>query len=234
MAERVDVCIVGSGLRRLDLRLAAGRALPRGGRRPEEHPRARARAALQAHRLQAVDVHRPPLGRLQPDPVHPGDRRPDRGGQRRRRRVEPLPRRASLAARDFRAPRPPPRRRPRPADVAEGDLAQDARPLLPPRRDGLRVQPAALEPGVEVRRPLGGDAERGGPHLRPRPAAPSASSCARTPSGATPAASSARRTPSTPTTSARPRSGREVRPRARCRACAARPPTATATWSRRR
>ena len=71
MAERVDVCIVGLGLRRLDLRLPAGRALPGGGRGPE-HPRARARPPPQAHRLPPVDGHRAPVERLRPDPVDAG------------------------------------------------------------------------------------------------------------------------------------------------------------------
>ena len=64
----------GLGLRRLDHRVPAGRALPRRRRRPEGHRRARARPPLQAHRLQPVDGRRPPLERLQPDPG-PGTRR---------------------------------------------------------------------------------------------------------------------------------------------------------------
>ena len=62
-------------------------------------------------------------------------------------------------------------------------------------RAALRVERPTLGPGLEVGRPVGGDAERRRPHLRPRPAARSTSSAASNASGATPAASSARRTP---------------------------------------
>ncbi len=156
MAERVDVCIVGLGLRRLDLRLPAGRALP-GGRAVPEHPGARARAAPPAHRLPPVDGHRACsrgiYGLVQ------GAGRADRGRQRRRRRLEPLPGRvAALAERDLRAPRPPARRRPRPPHVAGRDQSRDARSLLRARGAGAARAAADLEPGAEVGRTVGGDA----------------------------------------------------------------------------
>ena len=99
MAERVDVCIVGSGFggsisafRLAELYRAAG---------PEpEHPGARARAAPPAHRLPPVDGHRDLLAAIYG--LVQGDGAADRGRQRRRRRLEPLPGR--VAAR--RPPRP--------------------------------------------------------------------------------------------------------------------------------
>ena len=50
------------------------------------------------------------------------------------------------------------------------DLARHAQPVLRARRARAARAPAELEPGVEVGRPVGGDARRGGPHLRPRAA----------------------------------------------------------------
>ena len=129
------------GLRRLDLRVSAGRALPGGG--PDsEHRRARSRPAPSAHRLPPVDGCREPVEDLRADP---GAGCPDPRRQRRRRWLELLPRRvAALAERDVRAPRSPARRRPRPAHVAAGDQPHGARPLLHARRAGAaRAAPDA-------------------------------------------------------------------------------------------
>ena len=126
------------GLRRLDRRLAAGRALPRR-RAGRERARARARPALRPHRLPPVDGRRPPLRRLRADPGPGGA---DRRRQPGRRRLEPLPGRlAALAVGDLRAHGPPSRRRPAAADVAAGDQPQDARTATTPApRRGLRVR----------------------------------------------------------------------------------------------
>ena len=167
VTERVDVCIVGSGLRRLDLGLAAGRALPRRRSEPQRgRPRARPRHG--PHRLPPVDGRRPPLRHLRPDP---GPGRSDRRGQPGRRRLQPLPRGvASGAERDLRAHRRPARRRPAPAHVAEADQPAEARPLLRPRRARPARGAHHLGPGLEVGWDLGGDAARSRLHLRPGPA----------------------------------------------------------------
>ena len=66
---------------------------------------------------------------------------------------------APLAARDLRAPRPPPRRRPRAADVAEGDLAQDARPATTARAE-LGAARAAAVAGTRCRSRAGSGPRR--------------------------------------------------------------------------
>ena len=160
MAERVDVCIVGSGFGgsisawRLAELYRAADVDPKNILVLERGPRFK-------HTDFKQSMYIGHLERLQPDPVHAGDGRPGRGRERGGRRLEPLPRREHprAARRDLRAPRSPPRRRPGAADVAEGALAQGARPLLPTRRAGAARRAAALEPGVEVGRPVGGDAE---------------------------------------------------------------------------
>ena len=106
MAERVDVCIVGLGLRRLDLRLPARRALPR--RRPDaEHHGARARARATSTPTSASRWTSTALARSTVSSRAQGAQVVHR--QRRRRRLEPLPGGlAARAERDVRAPRPPP------------------------------------------------------------------------------------------------------------------------------
>ena len=62
--------------------------------------------------------------------------------------------------RDLRAPRPPARRRPRPAHVAEPrSAARRSNPYYARAEQALRVQRPDLEPGAEVRRPVGRDAQ---------------------------------------------------------------------------
>ena len=168
MAERVDVCIVGSGLRRLDLRLPARRALPRG--------RADARAcwcssAGRRHQhtdfRQSMDLEH--LSRIyglvqgQGAQIVVGD---GVGGGSN------LYLAASLRSptRDVRAPRPPSRRRPGPAHVAEPDQPRDARPLLRAGRGGAARAAPDLEAGREVGRAVGQDARQRRPHVRPRAA----------------------------------------------------------------
>ena len=94
MAERVDVCIVGSGF---GGSIAAWRLaeLYRAAEQDAERARARARPALRPHRLPPVDGRRPPLRRLRADP---GPGRADRRRQPGRRRLEPLPRRLAALA----------------------------------------------------------------------------------------------------------------------------------------
>ena len=154
MAERVDVLIAGTGFGGsiTAYRLAE---LYRGRRRGpgSVHRRARARPAPRAHRLQAVDAHRPPVRRLQADP-----------GRRARRSSSPT---ASAAARtlylaaSLRSPRETFERRDRrPGDgaraahVAGADLAR-ARSTRTTRAPSaaLRVQPA--ERGTRCRSPAG-------------------------------------------------------------------------------
>ena len=91
MAERVDVCIVGSGFggsisayRLAELYRAAGQT--------PERARAGARPPPRAHRLPPVDGPRAPRRDLRP---RPGPGRADRDRRRRRRRLEPLPRRVA-------------------------------------------------------------------------------------------------------------------------------------------
>ena len=161
MAERVDVFIAGTGFggsiaawRLAELYRAAGRG-------PEGDRRARARPALRAHRLQAVDGRRPPVGGLRPRSRATGMQVVTAnavGGGSNLYLAASL----ALAARDLRAPRPPARRRARPADVAGGDLARARSTRYYARAErGLRVRPPDVEPGVEVRRAVGGDAARG-------------------------------------------------------------------------
>ena len=211
MAERVDVCIVGSGLRRLDLRLPARRALP--GRGPD------ARASWCSSAAAATST---PTSGSRCDIDHLSTIYGLIQGQGAQIVVgdgvgggSNLYLAASLRSpqRDLRAPRPPPRRRARPAHVAEPDQPRDAQPLLRAGRGGAARAAPDLEPGVEVGRPVGGDARR----RRATPATAcrsrSTSTAASRRSGATPAASSARRTPSSRTTSRRPSAlGVQVRP----------------------
>ena len=158
MAERVDVCIVGSGFggsiaawRLAELYRAAEQdasvlVLERGLRFGHTDFR------------QSMDVEQP-LRRLRADP---GPGSADRRRQPGRRRLEPLPRRLpALAVGDLRAHGPPPERRAAAADVAAGDQPQGAQPLLRPRRGRAARPPADLGRGLEVRRRLGGDAARG-------------------------------------------------------------------------
>ena len=167
MAERVDVCIVGSGFggsisayRLAELYQAAGQApsvlvLERGRRHQHTDFRQSMDLDLPSRRLRA----RPGPGRADPD------------RRRRRRRLEPLPRRvAALPERDLRAPRPPSRRRPRPPHLAGRDQPRDAQPVLRARRGGAARPAPDVEAGREVRRAVGQDAGQRRPHMRPRAA----------------------------------------------------------------
>ena len=170
MAERVDVCIVGSGfggsisaLRLAELYRAAG-ADP-------EHPRARARPRATSTPTSGSRWTSSNLSRhLRADP-----------GRRARRSWSAngvgggsnLYLAASLRSpqRDLRAPRPPARRRPRPAHVAaRRSAATTLDPFYARAEAALRVQRPSWNQVVEVGRPVGGDARRGRPHLRPRAA----------------------------------------------------------------
>ena len=179
-------------LRRVDLGLPAGRAVPRR-RRGAEHPGARARPAAPAHRLQAVDGHRAPGA---PVRAGAGAGRPDRPRRRRRRQLEPVPGRvAALAQRDLRAPRPPPRRRAGPAHVAD---ARSTAPRSTPTTRGPRPPCASSGPrGTRSRRPAACGRRRSTPPGTPATAfrRRSTSTAASRRAGATRAASSAPRTP---------------------------------------
>ena len=164
MAERVDVLIAGSGFGGSITAFRLAELYRAAGADPRAIVAARARPPLQAHRLQAVDGRRPPLERLQPDP---GPGRADRRRQRASAaaRTSTSPRRCARPRETFE------RRDRRPGDGPErrmwpsADLARSARPVLRARRGRPARQPADVEPGVEVRRPVGGDAA-------PRPATP--------------------------------------------------------------
>ena len=93
-----------------------------------------------------------------------------------------------------------PDRRMWPAEISRAG----ARPLLRARRAGAPRPAPELEAGREVRRPLGGDADRGRAHLRPRAGRDRPRTAASRRSGATRAASTPRRTRSSRTTSPRP------------------------------
>ena len=139
------------------------------GADPTRDRRPRARPALRPRRLPPVDGRRAPLRRLHADPGPGGA---GRRRQPRRRRLQPLPRRlAALAERDLRAPRPPPRRRARAADVAGGDQ---------PRARSNRYY-ARAERALRVSRPSWNQVSKSGglwaatlrcrrAHLRPRAA----------------------------------------------------------------
>ena len=120
MAERVDVCIVGLGLRRLDRRLAAGRALP-GGRAPTRRTSSCSSAASASSTPTSSSRCTSTTSRTStPDPVARRGRAPRSSSRTasaaaRTCTSRPPPR----AARDVRAPRPPSGRRARAADVAE-------------------------------------------------------------------------------------------------------------------
>ena len=156
-------------LRRVDHRATGSpSSYARGGHRPALDRRARARPAPRA--LRAVDAHRPPVSRIYL--LDPGRRRADRRRQRRRRRLERLPRRvAARAARDVRAPRPPPRRRPGAPHVA-GRRSRRATldPYYARAEAALRVARPVVEAGLALGRPVGEDARRRRPHVRPRAA----------------------------------------------------------------
>ena len=191
-SERVDVVHRRIGLRRLDHRLAPRRAVPRRGRRPAVDRRAGARPPVRPHRLPPVDGHRPPLGRV---PADPGTGRAGRHRERRRRRLQPVPRGVRCARRrDVRAARPPPGRRTRPPDVAGRDLAPHARPVL---RAGRGRAPRCTGRGWDQVSKSGGlwaaTLDSAG-HTCDRVPLAISGSAASTPSGATPAASSAPRT----------------------------------------
>ena len=96
MAERVDVLIAGSGLRRLDHRLPAGRGLPRRRRRPEGIL-VLERGQRYGHTdfKQSMDIEH--LSSVYQLIQGQGAQVVDR--QRRRRRLEPLPRRVAARAR---------------------------------------------------------------------------------------------------------------------------------------
>ena len=206
MAERVDVCIVGSGFGGSIAAWRLAELYARRGGRPGAHPGARARPPLQAHRLPPVDGRRPPLRRLQPDPV---DRRHRRAGGRPRTpsaaaRTSTSRRRCGRRARPSSAATATPTTAPTGGCGPRAITAHGARQLVPARRARPAGAPARVERGVEVRRAVGGDPRRRRPHAATGSRWRSTSAAASTPSGATRAASSAPRTPSTPTTSRRP------------------------------
>ena len=119
--------------------------------------------------LQAVDAHRAPVRRL---PADPGPGRADRGGAT----AWAAARRCTWRRRCARRARPSSAATAGPATAPSGacgpapDLAQVARPLLPPGRAGAAREPPELEPGVEVGRRCGRRPQGGRPHLRPRAA----------------------------------------------------------------
>ena len=175
MAERVDVCIVG-------LAASAARSPPGGWpsstRRPASTRSASScssAAAATAHRLQAVD------GRSTTCPTSTSLIR--QGGRARRSCAA---QRASAAARTSTSRRRCARRREtferrdrRPDDGADRRMwptaisRSDARPATTRAPSAaLRVSRPTLEPGLEVRRPVGGDA-------RTRPATPATASRSR-------------------------------------------------------
>ena len=196
MAERVDVCIVGSGFggsisawRLAELYRAAGvdpkriLVLERGRRYKHTDFR------------QSMDIdHLSNVYNLIQS--HRRQRRAGRDRERRGRRLEPLPGGvAARAARDLRAPRPPPRRR-RPTGACGRSRS---------RASTLDPYYARAEQGCACSRPTWNQVSKSGglwaATLARRRATPatacrsrSTSAAASTPSGATPAASSARRT----------------------------------------
>ena len=195
MAERVDVCIVGSGFggsiaawRLAELYRAAGvdpkniLVLERGRRFKHTDFRQSMDIDHLSDVYSLIQSTRAPARRSW-SPTASAAARTSTSPHRSARRARP-----SSAATTI----------PTTAPSAACGRSEISRRALDPyyRRAerALRVRAALVEPGVEVRRALGGDARRRRPHLRPRPAARSTSSAASTPSGATPAASSARRT----------------------------------------
>ena len=156
-------------LRRLDRRLAPGRALPRRRRRTPSVLVLERGHAHGPHRLPPVDGRRPPLRRLRADP---GPGRADRRRQPRRRRLEPLPRRVAALARA----RPSSAATTTPTTARAGgcgrarSAARRSTPTTRAPSAGLRVRQPSWKRGLEVGRALGGDAARGRPHLRPRAA----------------------------------------------------------------
>ena len=134
MAERVDVCIVGLRLRRLDLRLPARRALPRRrrGRRASSCSSAGSGTGTPTSSSRCTSsTSRDVYGLIQ------GPGRADRPRQRRRRQLEPLPGRvaALAAARPSSAATAAPTTAPTGACGRRADLRASAQPLLRARRE---------------------------------------------------------------------------------------------------
>ena len=168
MAERVDVCIVGSGFggsisayRLAELYRAAGpdaRACwcSSAGRR---HQHTDFRQSMDLEHLSRIYG----LVQGQGAQIVIGD---GVGGGSNLYLAASL----RVPAGDLRAPRPPSRRRPGPAHVAEPDQPRDARSLLRARRGGAARAAPDLEAGREVGRAVGEDARQRGLHVRPRAA----------------------------------------------------------------
>ena len=236
MAERVDVCIVGSGFGGSIAAWRLAELYRAAGIDPGAHPRARARPALQAHRLPPVDGRRPPVRGLQPDPVHRRHRRPDghRERGRRRARTSTWPRRSAPPRETFERrdhhPDDGPDRRMWPKAIARTQMDN----WYLPRR--ARRCACASPRGRRCRSRAGCGPPRSTPPGTPATACRwrSTSAAAWTPSGATPAASSARRT--RVTTNYLASAERAGRARAAQPPGRAHPPlagqraTATATW----
>ena len=187
----------GLGLRRLDRRLAAGRALPRRGADPARIlVLERGRRFKHTDFRQSMDVdHLSDVYNLIQSTGGTARRSSTANARRRRARTSTWPRRCARRARPSSAATAAPTTAPTGACGPRAISRSDARTATTRAPSAaLRVRQPDVERGVEVRRAVGGHARR----RRATPATAcrwrSTSAAAWTPSGATPAASSARRT----------------------------------------